>query len=241
MLPNSQGAATGSGLSFRFHFRGVSALTAPRPPDEKLQGDINLYIHESAFPNLIQPYAGGSQWTDEFFARLQKEGLGDHSVELRIRENEERWSLQLDWLQPWSTRITPEGLRFTLRASGFSIDGKNYNEPVAIESTFVPVREVGPLFGWERVGDVAIDAAPSLEGEAREFLRRKFSGFFLERFFLDGLEAPAGGAWDELSNFRPTKVELADGWLLVEYQRRAAQGPAPIAANPASPAPATRR
>ena len=37
-----------------------------------------------------QPYAAGGVWTDEFFARIQKEAVGDYMVEMRIRENEER-------------------------------------------------------------------------------------------------------------------------------------------------------
>lgn len=221
MLPASQAVPTKSGFSLQFHFRGASKLAAPSPPQEVFSGDINAYIHESAFTNGIQPYAGGGLWTDEFFARIQKESVGDYSVEMRIRDRQERWSLTLDWLRPWSSRITKDGIRFTLYARGFAIDGKTHKGPLAVKSTYVVKQEVGPDYRFERVGDVQVDAPAGVDPKAKEFVKRKLSGFFSDSFYADALYAPAGGAWDALSTFQVSKFELTDGWLRIEFRQTA--------------------
>jgi|GEM_PF-6008508 len=217
MLPKSSASLTEAGATLQFQFPGRSGLAAATPPDLSLQGDINVCIHESAFPNLIQRFAGGGIWRDDFFAHIQKEALGDNEVELRIRESSDRWSVQFDRINPWSTRIDRDGVHFTMSVTTFWIDGRERTKPFILQCTLAPFEDVGTKYGWRRVGDVSITG--DLDSHDREFLRRKFAGFFASEFHLDGLSSPAGGAWDYLSNVRLYKLELTHGWLGMEFRR----------------------
>lgn len=219
MLPTSQMVVRDSDVNLQFHFHGLSGLAASSAPAETANGDIDVHIHESAFPNLIQPFAAGRVWTDDFFAHIQKEAVGDYSVELRIREQEERWSLTLDWLQPWSTTINREGVTFVVNARAFSLEGQHHACPLTVKSTFVPVPEVGASFGWQRVGEVELIAETPLDQRTRGLLHRKLSGFFLDRFFLDGLSAPAGGPWDQLSTVDLVDLHLSEAWLTLVFKQ----------------------
>ncbi|WP_254512762.1 hypothetical protein [Anatilimnocola floriformis] len=217
MLPKSSASLNESHANLHFNIPGRSGIAARTAPDMNLRGDLNVHIHESAFPNLIERFAGGGIWDDEFFAYIQKEALGDNDVELRVRENSERWAVQFERLSPWSTRIDRDGVHFTLAIAAYWINGQERATPFTLHCTLAPVEEVGNEHGWQRVGDVNIEG--DIASQDRAFLRQKFSGFFASRFHLDGLSSPAGGAWDYLSTVRLHKLKLADGWLGMEFRR----------------------
>jgi hypothetical protein len=69
----------------------------------------------------------------------------------------------------------------------------------------------------------SLDAEQPLPPHFQEFLERKFRGLFGQRFRLDGMQFPAGGALDGLSAFRIVSVKLEPQWVNLRYSNRKPQ------------------
>jgi hypothetical protein len=74
---------------------------------------------------------------------------------------------------------------------------------------------------------VSLDPDHPLPSHFQAFLERKFRGLFGDRFYLDGLQFPAGGALDGMSAFRVASVTLEPNWVHLRYTNRKPQ-PTPV-------------
>jgi hypothetical protein len=105
-----------------------------------------------------------------------------------------------------------------MRLRRVTIEDKAYPCAFAIRCRYT-VHTTPTVPRFTRVGDVEVvplddDAAISSESEIlSKFLKRKFSGFFPAECYTDGLVAPAGGQWGNLSKMRVVEVQMEPGWM----------------------------
>ena len=218
MLPSLRTAMTDNSVRIDLTRPGPANMAAPARPNYQPQpGTFSFSFHESALAGFLTRFARGGTWTDTFMADLQKQLIGDNDYELRLGPHP-RWSVRLDWTRPVSARFSPEGIELEMRMRQVNIAGKAYHHGFIVRSRYkvYPTR-TAPRF--ERQGDIDfvwLDEGPILSDERAmltDFLTRKFSAFFPEECHTDGLSAPAGGQWGNLSDMRVIKMLLEPGWM----------------------------
>lgn len=212
------------------HFVGASFKTespgywgAERYPDlSDTEAVMVLSAHQNAMNSMLQPLVGGMRWEDRDFSSIQNEILGDRSYEMRIGLHE-RWSMVFDWWQPWRAEVDADGVTTVLRGTSVRIGDRDYDGTFEIRARYSleSIPALGPEFvrqgnvevSWPSDSVWAGEHHVSDKSKVEEFLVKKFSGFFLERFYMDGLTVPAGGKWGELSDIRVVGAQTEQGWL----------------------------
>jgi hypothetical protein len=117
------------------------------------------------------------------------------------------------------------------RFSRVEIDGAAYEAPFEVQANLKPTATpLGlELRLLERATVASLDPSRPLPPHFQAFLELKFRGLFGERFRLDGMQFPAGGALDGLSAFRLASVRLEPYWIHLRYtNRRPASTPVSI-------------
>jgi hypothetical protein len=224
MLPRIDTASTESQLQVKLTRGTPGNVSADDfPPWRDLSDDIDVAIHETVLTALLFPMCGGAKWSDKKFAEIQRQALGENDYELRIGAHP-RWAVVLDPWRPLSAQIDHRGVQFCIQVTELHTDDAHYSFPFRVEAryTMVPtttakLSRLGPVhFAWT----TSSRPAPEDEVRVREFALRKFSGFFLDEAYLDGLNAPAGGAWGSASRLANARVDFADGWMRLVFTRQ---------------------
>lgn len=184
---------------------------------------MSLSMHETAPSGLFRKGLAGSSWRDVEFAQLQREITGMNSEAFLIGVSPERWSVVWDWEAPVRLQIAPEGVTFVYRFRSVSVDGKQYNVPVAVSSRFsVVATNLGLEF--RRNAEVVVSplsSADRLDSAVEALLNEKFSGLFEEVFYLDGLQFPAGGEFNAVAKYELSAVQLDSGWIHLFVKEKA--------------------
>lgn len=202
---------------------GISAPPHTVPPLAGEEG-IGLSFHDSAIESILHPQVAGAKWKDVQFATLQHELTGGNSDELMIGVHPGRWSAQWSWRLPVRIHFTPEGATVRYRFSSIEIDTEVQNIPIEVRADLrVEVTSVGLGFRLRSPVTVATLSDQQLPPHFGPFLERKFGALFGKRFYLDGLQFPAGGHLDPMSGYRPVAAHLEPNWVHLRYSNRTAK------------------
>jgi hypothetical protein len=204
---------------------GLGALPHEMPP---LDGDetLGLSIHDAGLESILRPQVAGAVWTDVAFSMLQRELTGENTEEMMIGLEPERWSAQWSWRVPVRIHFTPERATVRYRFARVEIDGAAYDTPFEVRAD---MRIFAPPLGHELellapATVTSLDPQNPLPPHFQAFLERKFRGLFGERFDLDGMQFPAGGALDGMSGFRVAGARLESNWVHLRYTNRQPHG-----------------
>jgi hypothetical protein len=105
------------------------------------------------------------------------------------------------------------------------IDGSAYEAPCEVSAKM----EISATTEGHEVRTLGEATVASLDPERplpphfQAFLERKFRGMFTPKFYLDGLQFPAGGTLDGMSGFRASGAILEDHWVHLRYTKRQPQ------------------
>ena len=203
----------------------VAQMAADTPAAWKpMAGGTLVGIHQSALTGFTQKLCGGAVWRDRDFSDLQRTVMGIRSAEMKIGD-EPRWALQLDWLQPFSMHIDRGGIQFTIRAQSITYNGQTLNCPIRIAAKYT-LKPADTTLNCLRQGNVEVACLAGAEGsetvrkKVANFLNKKFSCFFQEHIYLDGLTVPTGERWDSMTTFFVREVQSQPGWLYLAIQRK---------------------
>jgi hypothetical protein len=200
---------------------GLSAEPHEPPP---LEGDetIGLSFHDSALEGLLRPQLAGAEWKDVNFSMLQRELTGGNSEEFMIGLDPQRWSVAWSWRTPVRIHFRADCAVVRFRFSRVEIDGAAYDRPFEVraelEASATPEGHELRTRGAARVE--SLDAENPLPPHFQAFLERKFRSMFSPRFYLDGLQFPAGGALDGMSSYRAVGARLEPHWIHLRYSNR---------------------
>jgi hypothetical protein len=196
----------------------AASMAADRPPAWKpMAGRAILGLHQSALTSFTRKSSGGALWHDNEIADLQRLLMGVRSKELDI-DDRPRWALQLDWLQPFSARIDPEGVQITIRAQALTYNDKTLECPIRIVAKY-KLQASGTTLQGQRQGEIEVATLEKVECSEKvrqriiRFLETKFSAFFRDRIYYDGLTMPTGEHWNSLARFYVREVQLQPGWI----------------------------
>ena len=203
---------------------GVGALPHEMPP---MVGEetLGLSFHDAGLESIFRALLAGKRWTDVNFATLQRELTGANSEELMIGLSPGRWNAQWSWRHPVRIHFTSEKATVRYRFSRVEIDGSAYDAPFEVRAE---MQVSAPPLGFEMrllapATIESLDPEQPLPPHFQAFLERKFRGLFGERFHLDGLQFPAGGALDAMSAFRVASARLEPNWVHLRYTNRKPQ------------------
>jgi hypothetical protein len=203
---------TYSGLGARLH--EVPALAG--------EETLGLSFHDAGLESILRAQVAGKTWTDVNFAVLQRELTGGNSQEHMVGLDPQRWSVQWSWRRPVSIHFTPEFATVCYRYDRAEIDGAAYEVPFEVRARMTVS---APPLGFEMrllepASVVSLDPERPLPPHFQAFLEHKFRGLFGERFSLDGMQFPAGGALDGMSAFRVASASLEANWVHLRYTNR---------------------
>jgi hypothetical protein len=200
---------------------GLGARPQAIPP---LVGEetLGLSFHDGAFEAIFRAQLAGKKWADVDLSMMQRELTGGNSTEHMVGLDGHRWSVHWSWRRPVAIHFTPEFTRVTYRYAGAEIDGDAYDAPFEVRARMTVS---SPPLGFEMhllepPTVVGIDPHHPLPPHFQGFLERKFRGLFGEKFSLDGLQFPAGGALDGMSAFRVCRATLDANWVHLRYTNR---------------------
>ncbi|HMO87043.1 MAG TPA: hypothetical protein PKC18_19210, partial [Lacipirellulaceae bacterium] len=201
-----------------------SGLGAPvhAPPPLGADEAIGLSFHDSAIEGILRPQVAGAVWRDANFAMLQRELTGGNSEEFLIGLDPQRWSVQWSWRHPVRIHFTDEFAVVRFRFERVEIDGVEYQAPLEVRAE-VEVGATPQGHEMRTRGQATVrglDPEQPLPPHYQALLERKFQSMFSPKFYLDGLQFPAGGALDGLSGFNASGAILERGWVHLRYASR---------------------
>ena len=223
----------GKGVSIGVGFPARESLLAPQGSVPKgAFGAVTVDLHESAIGATLRRYLGGQTWTDVEFATFQRDIFGWNSPEFFIGLTPERWRATWDWKHPIETRFSKGIVSVDFGLSGFEVDGVKVEHPVYFRGNFklLPGRSG---VTWQRQGDLQhlSDQKFWKEDEFRAFavIARKMNELLGESLHLDGIQFPAGSAWDMFSQIHPLNIDIGEDWgrfgfIVPEFEKTTAKG-----------------
>ena len=194
------------------------------PPLEGVE-TLGLSFHDGGVEGILRAQIAGKVWTDVNFSMLQRELTGGNSEEMMIGLEPGRWSAQWDWRHPVRIHFTADGATVRYRFARVEIDGAAYDAPFEVEARLrVVAKPLGLELRLREPATIAsLDPVRPLPPHFHAFLEHKFRGLFGEKFHLDGMQFPAGGALDAMSAFRIAGVRLEPNWIHLRYTNRKPQ------------------
>jgi hypothetical protein len=205
---------------------GLGSVAHDPPP---LTGDeaIGLSFHDTGIEGILGRQVAGAVWTDVNFSMLQRELTGGNSEEFMIGLEPERWSVDWAWRAPLQIHFTADYAVIRFRFDRVEIAGSAYEAPCEVSAKL----EVSATTEGHEVRTVggptvaSLDENNPLPPHFLAFLEQKFRGMFTPKFYLDGLQFPAGGTLDGMSGFRASGAILEPHWVHLRYDKRKADDP----------------
>jgi len=221
-LPDMRFSTNSDHLSVRFLSRELPrynpASLMPSPAQ-----DIAVCLEDSYVNALASHLIGGMTVTDRQFADLMATILGKTPRPLWIHSRAEAWSVVADAQQPIRLLFADDQTSIVFRIQRALRGEQTLARPLDVSAKYaLKITPDGPRLA--RIGDLAIEFADGrasydeLEGQFRDFLKRKFSGVFLSEIYFDGLMPPVGGSWGKLHKLNLTQLTSRDGWLALGYE-----------------------
>jgi hypothetical protein len=198
----------------------------PHDPPPLTGGEsIGLSFHDAGVEGILGRQVAGARWTDVNFSMLQRELTGGNSEEFMIGLDPQRWNVDWSWRAPLQIHFTADHAVIRFHFDRVEIDGSAYEAPCEVSAKL----EVSATTEGHEVRTVGEATVASLDPERplpphfQAFLERKFRGMFTPKFYLDGLQFPAGGTLDGMSGFRASGAILEDHWVHLRYTKRQPQ------------------
>ena len=166
------------------------------------------------------------RWTDVNFSMLQRELTGGNSEEFMIGLDPQRWSVEWSWRAPAANPLHGGLRRHSIPFRRGSRSTARRTRRRARCSAKLEVSATTEGHEVRTVGEATVaslDPERPLPPHFQAFLERKFRGMFTPKFYLDGLQFPAGGTLDGMSGFRASGAILEDHWVHLRYTKRQPQ------------------
>ena len=155
VLPQISARNRGSQVRRDIVKTGIGGLSAPQPPAwEPLDGLLALHIHETAITNFLRPSAAGARWSDQQFAKIQKQLLGDNSYEFRVGLHP-RWEVVMDSERPVAASISDQSIRFEFNVRELTLANQSYPFPFCVAARY-RVQPTTTVLHLERLDDVEL-------------------------------------------------------------------------------------
>lgn len=196
--------------------RNVQLAADTRPPKAP-EHEVVMQAHESLFLNSAVNAMGGYLMTDERAQDLVKEVTGEVPEELKIKEDDDPWSITFDRLQPLSIEFKDDQVRIAIRGRRFTRAGQAVRQTMEIAATYSVETEDGRA-KLVRQGDIEV-TYPGKEGERlsltelrnKTFMTNKFEGLFKSEFKGEGVKLP--DRLKQLEDLQLDFISASDGWL----------------------------
>jgi hypothetical protein len=225
LLPTSTSRSDARSIRIGFrgtHYGGIGAAEAL--PVRRPRGDIELSLHESMTTSLWAGYLRGRRLDDRDFRNIHRELRGFVPQALRLAGNPP-WAIRLDDEAPLTTSLRQGQIGLQLSCSSLTIDEQTWRYPFSVSAVYRVITELDmPRF--ERRADVAFTwlqdgpSDPETRNRLREFVVHKFRAFFASQMHMDGMSAPAGGAWGSTAQMKIVDSQIDDGWWRLVFEQR---------------------
>ena len=194
-----------------------------KPPMFCPHDDVVAQIHESAINNTAEKAIAGLTLTDERIAELSKEVTGSIPEGLRIKEDEQPWSISFDWQQPMTVEFDNQTMTIAIRGRRFTSGDRELNKVMEMSATYsMEALETGVLM--KRQGEVQVTFPNSPEGQTlgarervfRKLMQSKFSDVFKAEIQGDGFSLP--GRFENIGRIRLNDLSTENGWLSLGWK-----------------------
>ena len=204
-------------------------LAAPStlPPEPAQQ--LAVQVHESMLLNTAVNAIGGMTITDERAQELVKEVTGDVPEELKIKQDEDPWSITFDLMQPLRVEFEDDEVKIAIRGRKFVRGDQVVRQTTQIAASYRIQIQAGRA-RLVRQGEIEVTYPDKGEGERlsltelrnKTFLINKFEGLFKPQ--LDGEGINLSDRWAKLKDLSLEFARAEAGWLSLGWSDSAASG-----------------
>ena len=188
------------------------------PPAFNGKNAFSLQLHESAVNNTIERAIGGVLLTDEKVAEIVESQTGSVPAALQISDDQDPWSIQFDFQQPFTVQFEDQEVTFAIRARQFTSGERKLNSVEIAAKYAMEVASTGVVL--RRRGDIEVEFLQRLSQPQqiffRSLLRKKFSGLFTDVIQGEGFSLP--GRWRNIGRLRLSEFSTDEGWLSLGWK-----------------------
>jgi len=160
--------------------------------------------------------------TDERAQELVKEATGEVPEELKIKQDEDPWSITFDLQQPLVVTFADQQIRIAIRGRRFVRGDQVNRQTTQIAATYLIKIEEGRA-RLIRQGEIDV-TYPEKEGERlsltelrnKTFIINKFEGLFKPELGGDEVKVPE--RWQKLKDLVLVHASADQGWLSLGWQ-----------------------
>ncbi|MCA9168342.1 MAG: hypothetical protein KDB23_11760, partial [Planctomycetales bacterium] len=210
----------------RLHLTAVqgqnSQLAAPTAPPAAPTDNLSVQVHQSLIANTAVNTIGGMTITDERAQELVMELTGDVPEELKIKQDEDPWSITFDLQQPVAVSFNDNQVRIAIRGRKFVRGNQVVRQTTQIAANY-QLQIADGRVQLVRQGDIDV-SYPDKDGDRlsltelrnKTFLTNKFEGLFKKELTGEGLKLP--DQWANLKDLALGYAAADNGWLSLGWQ-----------------------
>jgi hypothetical protein len=227
-----------SSTSTHLELRMLAAEPGQAPPPTLIRRldpryDIAVYGHESVVANLAEPLVGGKTFDDKQFLELIRILTGSADRGLWVFDGRPRWNVTFAKRQPIQVKFNDGVFRLSFHFASATCGNDTVQAPIEVAATFRPeITTDGVRLIRQSAPTIVLaddEQETSTRAHVRQQLTERFSAFFQEDLYFDGLAPPAGGTWAKIRELKLTKLACENGWFTIGYELNE---PSKVAAQP---------
>ncbi len=223
--PTQNWSSTEDAISIDSVFRRPEQLSSVvARPDLREPFAVAMQIHESAIENAFSVMLAGRTLNERRLSELL-EKVGQNKPANDEEESEQPFEISFSRSRPVIFEARDQSLRVGLRGTRFvPADRAPLAKAMEITAMYEPVATDDGKVVLRRVGDVGVDFPRERltlgEVGMKPIIQREFSKIFPEQILDQPIRIRDDAKIQTLRGreFRPSLVEIADGWLTIAFQ-----------------------